>query len=358
MQEAVKILLIGCGRVAEKHLKAIRFQERKGRARLVAVCDRSPDKARERLRSQAKGTYASIPLYEDKEEALRECGPDLVAITTPSGTHFELARVALDAGCHLLVEKPLAMRAREAFIISEAAEQASLRLAVGHIYRYFPCVALLQKDLADGRFGRVLYGSVDVRWGHDQAYYDQAPWRGTRAGDGGVVMNQSVHALDLMSWLLDAGRTEEVISFCATQNHVMEAEDLGLASFRFEGGQYLHYEGSTSGNPQAQEAAFYICCERAEIRARLYRKKIRFSVLTHEGEELRWQYLRRWMKESWQRDGLGGILAVGNPHQAIYSDLLAAIEETRAPLADGRAGACAVEMVEELYRACGVEEGE
>lgn len=356
MVKPLNIILIGCGRIAEKHLKAIRFQEKKGRATLVAVCDTSAESARARLRAAVKGAYAAVPVYEDSGKALRENEADIAVITTPSGSHYQLAMDALEAGAHLLVEKPLSMRSAEARAISEAAEKADRRLAVGHIYRYFPCVSLLRKDLENSRFGRILYGSVQVRWGHDQAYYDQAPWRGTRASDGGVVMNQSVHALDLMHWLLCADETRAVNSFCDTQNHVMESEDLGLATYYFADGKYLHYEGSTSGNPRAQEAAFYICCEKAEIRARLYRKKISFSVLTHEGKEWRWHYLWRWMKDTWSRDRLGGILAVGNPHQAIYSDLIEAITERRAPLADGRSGAHAVHMVQELYRACGIEE--
>lgn len=358
MSKALSIVLIGCGRVAEKHLRAIRFQEKKGRVRLAAVCDRQPDQARTLLESAAGASYSALPIYEDARLAVQAAKADIAVITTPSGSHFKLAEEALAAGAHLFVEKPLAMHSREAERIAAEAEKAGRRLVVGHIYRYFPCVSLLQKDLAGGRFGRVLYGSVQVRWGHGQDYYDQAPWRGTRAADGGVVMNQSVHALDLMQWLLSAGPTAEVRSFCATQSHVMESEDLGLASFRFQGGQYLHYEGSTSGNPAAQEASFYICCEEAEIRAQLYRKKIRFSVLTRAGRELRRHYLARWLRDTWKQDGLGGILAAGNPHQAIYTDFIEAIRDQRPPLADGRAGARAVEMVRELYRACGIDEEE
>lgn len=351
----LKVALAGCGRVAEKHLKALRFQEKKGRVKLCAVCDMNRASAEALLQRAVKGRFRAVPVYESFESMLAEVRPDIVAVTTPSGTHRELALKALEQGCHLLAEKPLAMTLEDCEAIVQAAEKADRRLAMGHIYRYFPCVAELERALREGRYGRVLYGTVQVRWGHDQAYYDSAPWRGTRAADGGVVMNQSVHALDLMAWLLGAEGSYEVKAFCDRQTHEMESEDLGLALFRYANGPYLAYEGTTSTGPGAQEAAFFIACEKADIRARLFRKKISFSILTHEGKEEKRSYLISFIKQTVQNEGWSGLTRVFNPHTAIWSDLIRAVEEKRAPLADVHAGRDAVAMVEAVYKACGIQ---
>ena len=351
----LKVALIGCGRIAEKHLKALRFQEKKARAQLLAVVDSNPDLARKRLSEYCGGYFSQLPVYSSSAELYEREEVEAVAITTPSGSHYALAKEAMDAGCHLLIEKPMAMWAEEARELAEIAKAKNSIIALGHIYRYFPAVQELAEDIKTGRFGRVYYGTVTVRWGHDQDYYDSAPWRGTWAADGGVVMNQSVHALDLMQWLLQAEGLMGVKASCARQSHEMEAEDLGLALFEFSNDIFLNYEGTTSTDPQAKEAAFFIACEKADIRAQLFGKKLRFSVKEKGEKELRWQYIWRWLKNAYQRDGLGAIVAAGRPHQAIYSDWLTAINEARKPVADAEAGVRSLEMVEALYEDAGVD---
>ena len=252
----------------------------------------------------------------------------------------------------------------------------------------------MQHDLKNGRFGRIYYGTVQVRWGHDQAYYDSAPWRGTRAADGGVVMNQSVHALDLMRWLLCAGESDApkvsetckpsetlkpskvsgffdpsyaseasdaskapeitVKAFCDRQSHRMESEDLGLALFRLGNDSYLSYEGTTSSEPSAQEASFYICAEKGEIRARLYRKKISCEMIENGGKRITRQYIRRWLGRELKKEGLAALTQIGNPHYFIYSDLIEAIREKHDPRASARDGLASVAMVEAIYKDSGI----
>ena len=381
----LKFALVGLGRAARHHLMALRVQQKKGRAELIAVADANQAAADKALHTHAKAYFKDVPIYASLGEILEHCQPDVVAITTPSGSHKALAMEALAAGCHLLVEKPIAMSSDDAREICEAAEKAGKRVALGHVYRYFPLVDQVQHDLKVGRFGRIYYGTVQVRWGHDQAYYDSAPWRGTRAADGGVVMNQSVHALDLMRWLLcvddnDSSETSEafktpetlvtsevsevsdlskapetsVKAFCDRQSHRMESEDLGLALFRFCNGSYLSYEGTTSSEPAAQEASFYICAEKGEIRARLYRKKISCEMIENGGKRVTWQYIRRWLGRELKKEGLAALTQIGNPHYFIYSDLIEAICEKRDPRASARDGLASVAMVEAVYRDSGI----
>lgn len=381
----LKFALVGLGRAARHHLMALRVQQKKGRAELIAVADANQAAADKALHTHAKAYFRDVPIYASLGEILEHCQPNVVAITTPSGSHKALAVEALAAGCHLLVEKPIAMSSEDAREICEAAEKAGKRVALGHVYRYFPLVDQVQNDLKNGRFGRIYYGTVQVRWGHDQAYYDSAPWRGTRAADGGVVMNQSVHALDLMRWLLcvddndssetsEAYRTPETLvpsgvsevfdlskapetsvkAFCDRQSHRMESEDLGLALFRFSNGSYLSYEGTTSSEPAAQEASFYICAEKGEIRARLYRKKISCEMIENGGKRVTRQYIRRWLGRELKKEGLAALTQIGNPHYFIYSDLIEAIRERHDPRASARDGLASVAMVEAIYKDSGI----
>ena len=390
----LKFALVGLGRAARHHLMALRVQQKKGRAELIAVADANQAAADKALHTHAKAYFRDVPIYASLGEILEHCQPDVVAITTPSGSHKDLAMEALAAGCHLLVEKPIAMSSDDAREICEAAEKAGKRVALGHVYRYFPLVDQVQHDLRNGRFGRIYYGTVQVRWGHDQAYYDSAPWRGTRAADGGVVMNQSVHALDLMRWLLGAGESDApkvsetckpsetlkpskvsgffdpsyaseasdaskapeitVKAFCDRQSHRMESEDLGLALFRFSNDSYLSYEGTTSSEPAAQEASFYICAEKGEIRARLYRKKISCEMIENGGKRITRQYIRRWLGRELKKEGLAALTQIGNPHYFIYSDLIEAIREKRDPRASARDGLASVAMVEAIYKDSGI----
>lgn len=381
----LKFALVGLGRAARHHLMALRVQQKKGRAELIAVADANQAAADKALHTHAKAYFRDVPIYASLGEILEHCQPDVVAITTPSGSHKALAMEALAAGCHLLVEKPIAMSSEDAREICEAAEKAGKRVALGHVYRYFPLVDQVQHDLKNGRFGRIYYGTVQVRWGHDQAYYDSAPWRGTRAADGGVVMNQSVHALDLMRWLLcvddndssetsEAYRTPETLvpsgvsevsdlskgpetsvkAFCDRQSHRMESEDLGLAIFRFGNDSYLSYEGTTSSEPSAQEASFYICAEKGEIRARLYRKKISCEMIENGGKRVTRQYIRRWLGRELKKEGLAALTQIGNPHYFIYSDLIEAIREKHDPRASARDGLASVAMVEAIYKDSGI----
>jgi UDP-N-acetyl-2-amino-2-deoxyglucuronate dehydrogenase len=272
-----------------------------------------------------------------------------VAITTPSGTHYALASQAIAAGAHVLVEKPLTLSLTEADSLLAAARDRGVRVAVGHIYRFFPLVQALEKDLRAGKFGRILQGDVKVRWGHDQAYYDQAAWRGTWAQDGGALMNQSIHALDLMTWLLGSP-VREVSGWIDRQTHKMEAEDFGLAMLRLENGSYCQVEGTTSTDPHRQEASFYILGTEGEIRGGIMGGKPFMEIRDRRGHPLTGAYLRRFLREKLREGGLPALLQLKNPHSALYGDLVRSIREGGEPLADGMSGRQAVELILAIYQ--------
>jgi predicted dehydrogenase len=344
-------VIVGCGKVAVKHVRAICGQPRL--FVLSGLVDPRPDAAASLLRASGltAAQAARVKIAASLSGLLADLQPqipDIAAITTPSGSHYALACTALTAGLHVLVEKPLTLSLAEADALLQLAREQDRRIAVGHIYRFFPLVQELAAGLRQGSLGRILYGDVKVRWGHDQAYYDQAAWRGTWAEDGGALMNQSIHALDLMTWLL-GGTVVAASGWIDRQTHRMEAEDLGLAMLRLDNGAYCLIEGTTNTDPQSQEASFFIACTGGEIRAGIRAGRPYVSVRDRSGRKLTGVYLRRFLRRIWRQGGWTALLQLKNPHSALYADLAAAIRAGREPLADGLSGRQAVEQVLAIY---------
>ena len=347
----LKVAIIGCGRVSEKHIRAV--DKLRDRLVLCALVDTNPDAPAHLLSScrrkikRFKEFSEGTKKYIDYKEMLRDAKPDIVAITVPSGLHFQIARDCLDAGCHLLLEKPMTMSNKTSRELYQMADNLGLRIAMGHIYRYFPIVSLLHEDMANGVFGKAGHGSVVVRWGHDDDYYKQAAWRGTWKSDGGALMNQTVHALDLMCYLMDADALS-VKGMMARRFREMEAEDTAMGVYLFGNGALCQVEGTTATFPNDHEASFFINTEKAAIRISLHKGKPSYSIVTPKGRNLAFRYLRRYIK----RFGLSYLISVAkNPHYGIYSDLYHAIVSGTTPIADGRSGYVAVDMVLGFYRA-------
>ena len=218
----LSVIIIGCGRVAEKHLKAI--SKLKG-LELKAVVDVNPDSAK-RLLGSVKG-FANTKIYNDYKEAIDEVKPSIVSVTVPSGLHFRIAKYAMEHGCNLLLEKPMTMSVSEAREIFELSKKTNLKIAMGHIYRYLPIVGLVREDIAEGKYGKVTHGTIYVRWGHGEDYYSSAAWRGTWKSDGGALMNQTIHAIDLLVWLMGSEPVSAEAMISQRLRNI-EAEDLGI----------------------------------------------------------------------------------------------------------------------------------
>lgn len=349
----MRYALIGCGKVAEKHLKAALAQ--RGRLDIVALVDRDPE-APGRLLDRCKvgrSARSGIARFTDHAEMLRATRPEVVAITTPSGTHASIGLDAVAAGAHVIVEKPLTLDLADADRLLAAARRADRRVAVGHMYRFFPMVDLLKADLDAGRFGRVLAGDVKVRWGHGQDYYDQAAWRGTWAADGGALMNQSIHAFDLMTWLMGRapGAVGEVFGTLARMERRMEAEDYGAAVLRFRDGAVCLLEGTTLTDPHRKEASFFLQCTGGSIRAGLLKGVPHVEIRDAAGKSLLGGYLRRWLSASLRTpSGRRSLKSLKNAHTGLYGDFLDAIRDGRDPRADGVSGRDALELVLAIYR--------
>ncbi|HOI23730.1 MAG: Gfo/Idh/MocA family oxidoreductase [Spirochaetia bacterium] len=252
-----RTVLIGCGRISHKHIEA--FARNAARMQLVALCDpllhRAQAKAKEYLeamvavRAIASVSSAAPPrVYADYRQMLEELKPDMATIATESGYHPRIAIDCLNAGAHVICEKPIALSTKDADAMIAVAKARGRKLALCFQNRFNAPVQKARRALEAGRFGKLLHGMIQVRWNRNEGYYSQAPWRGTWALDGGTLMNQCTHGIDLLQWMMgeDAVRVQ-----AATRrfSRPIEAEDFGAAIIEFASGAVGIVEGTACVYP-------------------------------------------------------------------------------------------------------------
>jgi UDP-N-acetyl-2-amino-2-deoxyglucuronate dehydrogenase len=330
--------IIGCGSVSDMHLEAIRQIED---ASLSVVSSRNESKAR----TVAERERCDWTL--DYRELLRRSDVDIVCLTTSSGSHASIGLDVLNAGKHLVLEKPIAMNSRDARALIDTAKERGVTLSVISQRRFEAHNQLIKRVLDEGGLGRLLLAEMTLPYYRSQAYYDSAEWRGTTAEDGGVLMNQGIHSLDLLLWF--AGEVRTVIGKTATLTHRMESEDLGLAILQFESGAFGTVMASTSIQPGYAGTIT------------LYGEK---GTIMLEGSSIvRWS-VPGWDEPNWkQEESYGGVSdprsIVSDFHQSQLIDVMASIETGMEPLVTGEDGLRAVRLVETIYESAagGVEIG-
>ncbi|MCA1293366.1 Gfo/Idh/MocA family oxidoreductase [Paenibacillus sp. alder61] len=327
----IRFAIVGCGHIAGKHLEAI--QQAEGAA-LAALCDPNL------TRVSALAESWNVPAYAGMAEMLaREPDIDAVCICTPSGLHAELAIAAARAGKHLVIEKPLALCAEEAESIGEAAAAAGVKATVVHPNRYRPAIRHLKEALDRKMFGKLSHVNATVRWNRSQAYYDQAAWRGTVAMDGGVLMNQGIHSLDLLLWLF--GPVAEVRSWVDTRIRNMEAEDTAIAALKFANGTLGVVEACTTVYEHNLEESLAVFGENGYVLI--------------GGRTANW--IKAWNCVKMPDEEIGRIMAeveadpYGVPgHERIIADMVEAIRTGREPAVTLEEGARAVRLAWDIVR--------
>ena len=241
------VALIGCGRISFKHIEA--YINNANKMRLVATCDPVLERAEAKAAEYRKSfPNASISVYSNYWELLTAEKPEIVTIATESGIHPRIAIDCLEAGCHVICEKPMALSTIDADAMIAAALKANRKLAVCFQNRFNGPVQRARTAYEAGRFGRMLHGMVQVRWNRNDAYYAEAPWRGTWAMDGGTLMNQCTHGIDLLQWMMG----EDAVRVQAQTRRFLrpiEAEDFGCAIVEFKSGAVGIIEGTADVYP-------------------------------------------------------------------------------------------------------------
>ncbi|HHU04557.1 MAG: Gfo/Idh/MocA family oxidoreductase [Saccharofermentanales bacterium] len=315
-KKVTEVILVGLGSAGKRHLRAINFYEKRGKLRLVALVETS-EKARAEFAALRKGLPV-LPIAG----SLPESPPaDLVAIATPPTSHLDLALYAMEKGADVIVEKPMTLRVAEGKTMQDKSEQSGRCIIPCLTYRFYPGVQELKDFLTAGSFGRILSATATVRWGHDQAYYDQSNWLGTWEHEGGALMNQAIHALDLVFYLLGE-LPQDAVCRLAPPYHDIEAADLGMGVFSLDSGALVAIEGSTLTDPKQQEASIFLRYEKGTLSAGIKGGKISFSLTYDEKTKKSPRILRPALKRLIKRDGVGIIKHVGKAHTLLYGAVL------------------------------------
>ena len=250
----LKFALIGCGTIARKHVAAI---SQIPEAAVVGVFDVDSETAR-----RFSETHR-VPWFPTVDRLVEEADPDFFSILTPSGEHGRNVLELIPHGRHFVVEKPLALRLDEVDEILDQTSQRQIKVFVVKQNRFNPPLRKLKEAVDQGRFGKLVLGTIRVRWKRDQAYYDQRPWRGTWLMDGGVFTNQASHHIDALLWLM--GEPQSVMATVSTRLANIEAEDTGAAIIKFRSGAIGIQEATTAARPKDMEGSISLLGERGSV---------------------------------------------------------------------------------------------
>jgi UDP-N-acetyl-2-amino-2-deoxyglucuronate dehydrogenase len=275
----------------------------------------------------------SAPVYHDYAKMLADVDCDIVTVATPSGLHPEHGIMAARAGCHVICEKPMAISLRGADDLVAACDREGVQLFVVKQNRLNPAVRLLRNAVDKGRFGRIYMANATVRWTRPQEYYDMAPWRGTWEFDGGALMNQASHYVDLVQWLV--GPVDRVMSKTATLARDIEAEDTGIAILHFRNGALGVLEVTMLTYPKNMEGSITILGEKgtAKIGGTAVNKVEHWDFAEYDDDVK-------------LLDGVNtqppNVYGFG--HEAYYRNVLAPLTGRATPDTDGRSGRKSLEL--------------
>jgi UDP-N-acetyl-2-amino-2-deoxyglucuronate dehydrogenase len=329
---SIRFGLVGCGRIAKRHAELLGLGQIPG-ASLAAVCDIVP------ARAKAIGERFGVPSFTDMDTMMQSGLCDAVSVLTPSGDHADhVTRLAVHRK-PILVEKPMALTLEDADRIIWSCAEAGIPLFVVKQNRFNVPVVKLREALEGGRFGRLVMGTIRVRWCRTQAYYAQDSWRGTWQMDGGVLTNQASHHVDLLQWMM--GEVDRVYARSTTALVDTEAEDTAVAILRFKSGALGTIEATTATRPRDLEGSISVLGERGSVEVG------GFAV-----NEMRvWQFAEPQPGDDtiMERFSVNPPNVYGFGHQAYYEHVVGCLQRGLAPLVDGLEGKKSLQLLHSLY---------
>lgn len=332
----MKYVLIGCGRISPNHIAAAQNNN----LEIAAICDIVPENMEDKALKFKLNN--SVNRYTDYKEMIEKEKPELVAICTESGKHAEVALYCIEHGCNCIIEKPIALSLKDADAIISASIRNNVKVCACHQNRFNKSVQKIREAIDMNRFGRLFYGTAHIRWCRDHEYYERASWRGTWEQDGGALMNQCIHNIDLLRWMM-GGEIDEVVGMTDKQNHdYIQAEDLGIALVKFKNGSYGIIEGTTNVYPKNLEETLYIFGEKGTVKAGGQSVNIieewRFSDLLDNPDEIKQKF----------HENPPNVYGYG--HTPLYTDVINAIKNDRQPYITAMDGKRALELVLAVYK--------
>lgn len=325
--------LVGCGRIAHRHSEILGEHHVKD-ARLIAVCDTDKGKA-EKL-----GSKFNLPWFTDMHEMMKSCASiDVVSVLTPSGLHANHVVQLAPYKKHIVVEKPMALTLDSADAMIRACDENGIKLFVVKQNRFNVPIQKLREARESGRFGKLVMGTVRVRWCRDQSYYNTDSWRGTWALDGGVLTNQASHHIDLLEWMM--GDVESVYAKSITALSQIETEDTGVGVLKFRNGALGVFEATTATRPKDLEGSISIMGERGTVEVG------GFAV-----NQLKvWNFVdhRPFDNEVIEKYSVNPPNVYGFGHHAYYEHVVDCIQNDRKALVDGLEGRKSLELISAMY---------
>lgn len=332
----MRYAVIGCGRISPNHIVAAKNTG----LEIVALCDIVEHNMVDKVKKFELAD--TVELYTDYKKMLEEQKLDLVAISTESGKHAAIALDAIEAGCNVIIEKPIALSLEDADKIIEAGKRKGVKVCACHQNRFNKSIQKIKDAVDKERFGKLMYATAHIRWARDHEYYDRAAWRGTWEQDGGALMNQCIHDIDLLRWLM-GDEIDRVVGMTDRLIHpYIQAEDLGIALVHFKNGGYGIIEGTTNIYPKNLEETLYLFGSKGTVKAGGEAVNLleewRFSDYMDDAEEIKKEY-------SEQPPNIYGF-----GHTKLYRDVIDAINNDREPYVNGEAGRRALELVLAIYK--------
>ena len=324
--------LVGCGRIAKRHSELLSSGVIAG-ARLGAVCDIDVEKARK------IGERCSVPFFSDLHEMMRSEEIDCVVVLTDSGSHASNVLELAPYGKHIVVEKPMALTLDDADAMIAACDENNCRLFVVKQNRFNVPVCKLREAKEAGRFGKLIMGTIRVRWCRPQSYYDQDSWRGTWARDGGVLTNQASHHIDLLEWMM--GEVESVFAKCVTALVDIETEDTAVVVLKFKNGALGLIEATTATRPKDLEGSISVLGSMGSVEIGGFAvneiKHWNFQDESDHDQDVREKY------------SVNPPNVYGFGHQAYYEHVVSCINDGSAALVDGFEGRKSLELISAIY---------
>ena len=328
----INFALVGCGRISKRHSELLGEGQIK-EAKLVAVCDTSIEKA------ELIAKKYDLPAYKCMHEMMTSNNIDVVVVLTESGLHSKHTVELAPYGAHIMVEKPMALSLDDADKMINACDENFVKLFVVKQNRFNVPVVELRKALDEGRFGKLIMGTVRVRWCRPQAYYDQDSWRGTWAYDGGVLTNQASHHVDLLEWMM--GDVESVFAKSKQALADIEAEDTAVVMLKFRNGALGMIEATTAIRPKDLEGSISILGETGSVEIGGFAvnemKTWNFSIKQPGDDDVIDKY------------SVNPPNVYGFGHQAYYEHVVDCINNKTPQLVDGLQGRKSLELINAIY---------
>ncbi|NNM78603.1 Gfo/Idh/MocA family oxidoreductase [Sphingomonas sp. ID1715] len=328
----VRFALVGCGRISKNHLGALATHA--DDAELVDVCDVNPAALQAAVAETGATGHATL------DAMLGSTTADAVILTTPSGLHPSQAIAVARSGRHIVSEKPMATRWSDGLRMVRECDEAGVQLFVVKQNRRNATLQMLKRAIEAERFGRIYLVALNVFWQRPQDYYDAAKWRGTWEFDGGALMNQASHYIDLLDWLI--GPVESVQAYSATLGRKIEAEDTAVASLRWRSGALGSLSVTMLTYPKNLEGSITILGEKGTARIG--------GVAVNEVQE--WQFAEPHPDDEMIREASYQTTSVyGFGHPLYYRNVIDVLRGQAEPETDGRSGLKSLELLTAIYRA-------